>query len=63
MSFVPPLASYSYDGAWFLAKGLDDVVKNHGVKLENITTGNETFYELLITSLSSITLTGITVGY
>ncbi|XP_028397789.1 gamma-aminobutyric acid type B receptor subunit 2-like [Dendronephthya gigantea] len=60
MSFVPPLAAYSYDGAWFLAKALDNVVRNHGIKLEDITTGNETFYELLISSLSSVTFTGIT---
>ena len=61
MSSIPPLAAYSYDGAWFLAKALDNVVRNHGIKLENITTGNETFYELLTSSLSSVTFTGITV--
>ena len=61
MSFVPPLASYSYDGTWFLAKALDDVVRNHGVKLENIQTGNQTFYNLLVSSLSSVTFTGLTV--
>ncbi|CAB3996140.1 Hypothetical predicted protein [Paramuricea clavata] len=60
MPFIPSLASYSYDGAWFLAKALDHVVRNHGVKLENIQTGNETFYELLISSLSSVTFTGLT---
>ena len=61
MSFVPSLASYSYDGTWFLAKALDDIVRNHGVKLENIETGNETFYNLLTSSLSSVTFTGLTV--
>ena len=61
MSFIPSLAAYSYDGTWFLAKALDNVVKNHGVKLENITTGNETFYDLLLTSLSTVTFTGLTV--
>ncbi|CAB4028482.1 gamma-aminobutyric acid type B receptor subunit 2-like, partial [Paramuricea clavata] len=60
MPFIPSLASYSYDGTWFLAKALDNVVRNHGVKLENIQTGNETFYELLISSLSSVTFTGLT---
>ncbi len=61
MSFVPSLASYSYDGTWFLAKALDDVVRNHGLKLENIQTGNETFYDLLISTLNSVTFTGLTV--
>ena len=61
MSFVPSLASYSYDGTWFLAKALDDVVRNHGLKLENIQTGNETFYDLLTSTLSSVTFTGLTV--
>jgi hypothetical protein len=61
MPFIPSLASYSYDGTWFLAKTLDNVVRNHGVKLENIQTGNETFYELLISRLSSVTFTGLTV--
>ena len=61
MPFIPSLAAYSYDGTWFLAKALDNVVKNHGVKLENITTGNETFYDLLLTSLSTVTFTGLTV--
>ena len=61
MSFVPSLASYSYDGTWFLAKALDDIVRNHGVKLENIQTGNKTFYDLLTSSLSSVTFTGLTV--
>jgi hypothetical protein len=61
MPFIPSLASYSYDGTWFLAKALDNVVRNHGVKLENIQTGNETFYELLISRLSSVTFTGLTV--
>ena len=62
MSSAPSLAAYSYDGTWFLAKGLDNIVKSHGMKLENITTGNETFYDLLLRSLSSVTFTGLTVS-
>ena len=61
MSFLPIRAAYSYDGVWFLAKALDNVVRNYGVKLENIHTGNETFYELLLGSLHSVTFTGLTV--
>ena len=61
MSSAPSRAAYSYDGTWFLAKALDSVVKNHGVKLEKIQTGNETFYDLLTATLSSVTFTGLTV--
>ena len=61
MPSLPSRAAYSYDGTWFLAKALDNVVKNHGVKLEKIQTGNETFYNLLTSTLGSITFTGLTV--
>lgn len=61
MSSILSRAAYSYDGTWFLAKALDNVVKNHGVKLEKIQTGNETFYNLLTSALGSVTFTGLTV--
>lgn len=57
---IPALATYSYDGVWFIAKALDALVKDHGVKLENVKTGNKSFYDLLLSKMKSITFSGLT---
>ena len=62
MTSAPPLAAYSYDGVWFIAKVLDALVKDHAVNLEKVKTGNESFYQLLKSEIKSVTFFGLTVS-
>ena len=62
MPNIPTLTAYSYDGVWFIAKALDSIVKADRIKLEDIKTGNTSFYGLLKSKMKSVAFSGLTVS-
>ena len=41
---------------------LDALVKDHGVKLEYVKTGNKSFYDLLLSKMKFVMFSGVTVS-